>query len=77
MRVVKKKRDACKVLIRKPEGKSLLATPNCRLDSSVSEYGKVVSSCEHGNKTAGSINCGKFCNQLNNYKLLKDSAPWS
>jgi hypothetical protein len=38
----------------------------------------VAGSCEHGNKTSGSIKGGKLLDHLDDYQLLKkDSAPWS
>ena len=50
-----KKRNLYAAFTRKPEGRSLLGKPNCRLVSSGSGYGKVVSSCEHSDKTLGYI----------------------
>jgi len=38
----------------------------------------VVSSCENGNETSGSIKGREFLEHLSDYQLLKkDSAPWS
>jgi hypothetical protein len=37
----------------------------------------VAGSCEHDNKLSGSIIGETFLNQLNDYQLLKNSAPWS
>ena len=48
-----KKRNLYTAFMRKPEGRSLLGKPYCRLVSSGSGYRKVVSSCEHGDKTLG------------------------
>ena len=55
-----KKRNLYTAFMRKPEGRSLLGKPNCRLVSSVSGYRKVVSFCEHGDKTLGCINVVNF-----------------
>jgi len=39
---------------------------------------QVLTCCEHGNETLGSISDGEVFNQLNHYQLLrKVSAPWS
>jgi hypothetical protein len=50
-----KKRNLYTAFMRKPEGRRLLGKPNCRLVSSGSGYRKVVSSCEHGDKTLSYI----------------------
>lgn len=44
----------------------------CGLDSTVLEQGPMASSCLLGNELSDSV---KFLDQLNNYKLLKVSAP--
>jgi len=49
------KRNLYTAFTRKPEGRSLLGTPNCRLVSSGSGYRKVVGSYEHGDKTWGCL----------------------
>jgi hypothetical protein len=49
----RKKRNLYTAFMRKPEGRSLLGKPNQRLVTSGSGYRKVVSSCEHGDKTLG------------------------
>jgi hypothetical protein len=66
------KRNACRILVGKPEGKRLLGRPRRNwvdnikmdlrmewyvLDSSVSGYGPVEGSCEHGVESSGSIKC--------------------
>jgi hypothetical protein len=40
------------------------------LDSSGSGYGLVADTCEHSNKTSGSITCGEFLDHLRGYLLL-------
>jgi hypothetical protein len=52
---MRKKRNLYTAFTRKTEGRSLLGKPNCRLISSGSGYRKVVSFCEHGDKTWGCI----------------------
>jgi hypothetical protein len=64
------KRNTCRILVRKPQGKRPLGrqrrrwTDNKRdrmgrygLHPSGSGYGPVEGSCEHGNETSSSINC--------------------
>jgi hypothetical protein len=41
-----------------------------RVDSSGSGWAPVEGSCEHGNKTFGSIESGEFLDQPSNYQLL-------
>jgi hypothetical protein len=41
------------------------------MDSSGSEQGPVVSSCEHSNETLGSIKGGKFLDWLNDYHFSR------
>jgi hypothetical protein len=36
--------------------------------------GLMTASCEHGNEISGSIQDGKYLDQLSYYRLLKDSA---
>jgi hypothetical protein len=50
----------------------------CGLDLSDSEYDTVAGSCEHDNKTSGSIKGREFIEQRNDYQLLKkdDFALW-
>jgi hypothetical protein len=48
----------------------------CGLESSGSEQGQMIVSCEQRNEPLGSIKGGEFLNLLNDYQLLKkDSAP--
>jgi hypothetical protein len=47
------------------------------LDLSGSGLGPVAGSFEHGNKPSDSIKGGEFLEQLNDYRLLKYSDPWS
>lgn len=49
----------------------------CELESSGPGYGPVVASRQHGNEHRGSINCWECLDQLREYRLLKDHAPWS
>jgi len=37
----------------------------------------VANSCEHGNETLISIKGMEFLDQLGDYQLFKDSAPWN
>jgi hypothetical protein len=37
----------------------------------------VEGSCEHGNEPSGSIKCLEFPEYLSDWRLLKDSAPYS
>jgi hypothetical protein len=37
------------------------------MDSSVSEWGPLAGSCEHGNKRAGCIKYGEFLDYANDY----------
>jgi hypothetical protein len=49
---------------------------SCGLDSSESELGSVVGTCEYGYGPSGSTKGGVFLDQ--SYQLLKnDTAPWS
>jgi hypothetical protein len=60
----------CKCIFKKQSVKS-------GLDSSGSRKGPVASFCGQGNEFPYPIKCGKFCDQLNNYRLLnKNSVPW-
>jgi hypothetical protein len=36
----------------------------------------VAKSCEYGNEPSGSIKDEEFLDQLSDYQLLKNSAPW-
>jgi len=44
-----------------------ISETGCGLNLSGSGYGPVAGSCEHGNEPSGSINCGKFLEQLSDY----------
>jgi len=37
----------------------------------------VAGSCEHDNKPLGYVKGGELLDQLSDYRLLKDSPPWS
>jgi hypothetical protein len=46
----------------------------CGLDASVSGWDQIAGCCEHGNETLGSLEGGKFLEQLSDYQLLKKDA---
>jgi hypothetical protein len=47
------------------------------LESPASGYGQIVASSGQCNKHSGTIICAKFCDELDQCKLLKqNSAPW-
>jgi hypothetical protein len=87
------KRNVCRLLVRKPEGKRPLGIPRCRwrenikmdileiglgLDWSGSGYIQVDSSCELGNEPLGSIKCWETTEWLHNlWPLERHSAPQS
>jgi hypothetical protein len=37
----------------------------------------VAVTCEHGNEPSGAVRGGEFLDQLSDWWLRKDSAPWS
>jgi hypothetical protein len=50
----------------------------CGLESAVSGWVPVESSCKHGNKSSGSLKGGEFIDLLNDYEFHKeDFVPWS
>jgi hypothetical protein len=57
------KRNACRILVRKPKGKRLLERPRCiwgdntRIRMFFREIGDLEGSCEHGNELSGFAKC--------------------
>jgi hypothetical protein len=77
-------RNAYRVFVGKPEGKTPLERPSSRGKQGGSSWtgfilfrtGPVVGSCERGNKPSGSINGWEFDCLSECQLLYKDSAQW-
>jgi hypothetical protein len=68
------KRNACRILVGKPEGKRLLGRPRRRwVDNTKIDLreGPFEGSCEHGNELSGSIKWWEVLEWLHNWQLLK------
>jgi hypothetical protein len=52
-----KKSNTIRVLVGKPEQRQHIVRPRHGLDSSTTEYGPLVGSCDHSNDPSGSIKC--------------------
>jgi hypothetical protein len=81
-----------RIYLKKPEGKRLirrswrkwkdniivdLKETGCRMDSTNSEQGPLVVSCEHCNEPSGSVKRGELFDCLIDYQSLKDCVPWN
>jgi hypothetical protein len=82
------KRNVCRILVGKPEGKRPLGRPRrrcvdyikmdireigyCGMDWIDLAQGPVESSCEHGNEPSGCIKCWEVLEELPNWRLLKN-----